>query len=72
MEKNTEQGSKSSFILGDILNKKELSDIESFFKKNDMVGLKSYLNETELKNRLEEKGILADYLYYALQYQFSK
>lgn len=72
MEKNTEKGSKSSFILGDILNKKELLDIQSFFKKNEMVGLKSYLNEPERKKRLEEKGILADYLYYVLQYQFSK
>lgn len=42
-----------------------------FFKKNNLIGAKKYLNEPEMKKRLEDKGILPDYLYYNLELRFS-
>lgn len=69
---NNEQGSFTSIKIGTILKQKEISEIMLFFKRENPVGAKNYLNEPEMKKRLEEKGILPDFLYYNLELMFSK
>jgi len=69
---NTEQGSFTYIKIGHILKQKEISEIMLFFKKNNPIGAKNYLNEPEMKKRLEEKGILPDFLYYNLELIFSR
>ena len=68
---NNEDNSLRSIKLGDILKPKEISEVMQFFKKNNLIGAKKYLNEPEMKKRLEDKGILPDYLYYNLELRFS-
>ena len=64
MESETNNEQFSAIKLGDILTTKEISDVRAFFKKKDLKGARAYLNEPERKKRLEEKGVVADYVYY--------
>ncbi len=57
--------------LTDLLPEKECKKIFKMFKNNDNDGVKSFLNEPDRKKSLEDKGILSDYLYYVLVYQFN-
>jgi len=52
--------------LGELFTPPELSQIKTLLQTNNQVGLREYLNVTERKTRLENNGIISDYLYYVL------
>ena len=54
--------------LGELLTVPELSHIKTLLQTNNEIGLREYLNEAERNKRLEERGILSDYLYYVIIY----
>jgi hypothetical protein len=56
--------------MGDLFDKKELRAIRELINKGDKEGLRKFLNEREEK--LKEKGVLPDYLYYYLEFTFKK
>ena len=53
--------------LKDLLSNEEILDVELFIREKDWINLKIYLNKSPLKEKLKEKGVLADYLFYYLQ-----
>lgn len=57
--------------LNKLLNESEIKAIYDYFKKQDFIGAKSFLNIPERKAILESKGILSDYLYYQLLYIYN-
>lgn len=71
MESGTNNGQRPTIMIGDILTKTELSQVNSFFKKKDLKGVRAYLNEPERKKRLMDNGVVADYLYYNLELRYS-
>ena len=54
--------------LTELLSPPELSHIKMLLTTNNEVGLREYLNVAERKETLEQKGVLADYLYYVIIY----
>lgn len=56
-----------SIALGELFDNKELKEIKKFIDKKNWKELREYLNSHPLKDRLYNKGILADYLYYWLE-----
>lgn len=69
MESGTNNGQRPNIMIGDILSETELSQVNSFFKKKDLKGARAYLNEPERKKRLMDNGVVADYLYYQLEFR---
>jgi len=53
-----------SVSLGELFEKEELKEIKKFIDKNNWNELREYLNSHPLKDRLYNKGVLADYIYY--------
>ena len=51
--------------LTDLLDKEDLKIVFKLIKGNDWVTLRAYLHSIE--DKLKEKGVLPDYLFYALQ-----
>ena len=56
--------------LKELLDRNELKEVEKLIKKKDFGNLKTYLRDR--KEKLEKKGVLADYLYYYLLCLFEK
>ena len=56
--------------VNELFNKEQLKEITTLIKKNDLKGLKAFLDKKGIKEMLLEKEILSDYLYYYLQYLF--
>jgi hypothetical protein len=54
--------------LKEIFDEKELEDVELILRERDWKYLRKYLNDR--KEKLEKKGLVADYLYYVLLNQF--
>lgn len=54
--------------LTELFSPPELSHIKMLLTTNNEVGLREYLNVAERKQTLEQKGVLADYLYYVIIY----
>jgi hypothetical protein len=52
--------------LFDLLDRAEISRIKTLLQVNDEKGLRDYLNEAERKERLKNKGVLAEYLFYVI------
>lgn len=59
-----------SVNLKELFNEEQLEDILLLINHNDWAYLRTYLNK--LKEQLEKKGILPDYLYYCLEAKFKK
>lgn len=55
-----------------LLNKREISEVKSLFRKKDLDGAKKYLNEPMRKMRLKKKGVIPDFLYHQLEMRLSK
>ena len=68
---NTQNNSMQVIKLNELLTNKEIDVVYKLFKNNKPKEAKLYLNETERSLMLDKKGILADYLYYYLEYAFS-
>lgn len=60
-----------TITLNELFNKNELKQLHNFIKKNEWNNIKTFLNSNPIKDNLLEKGLLADYLYYYLQYIFN-
>jgi len=58
----------NSIALGQLLDKSELEIALNLINQNDYKKLREFLNS--IKDKLEKKGISADYLYYLLEHQF--
>lgn len=56
--------------LGELLDKEQVEDVELLLRERDWKNLRIYLNK--LKEQLEKKGILPDYLYYVLKNKFER
>lgn len=56
--------------LGDLFNEEQIEDIELLLRERDFDNLRVYLNK--LKEQLEKKGVLPDYLYYWFEANFKK
>jgi hypothetical protein len=67
-----EKSKTKTIKMRELFNSSELKEIHSFIKKADWQKLRKYLNEKDRKKRLKAKGIIADYLYFYLQYKFIK
>lgn len=58
-----------SVRISELLTQQEIKTIFGFLVNNKEKEAKDYLNEPERKNKLEQKGILSDYLFYLMQYK---
>jgi hypothetical protein len=53
----------------DLFTKRELKSVKYFVDHDDNKGLRDFLNEPKRKSALYKKGVVADYLYYNLQFR---
>lgn len=58
--------------LQDLFNNEELNKLSNLINKKDFIEIRIFLNEENVSNKLNKKGILPDYLYYFLEYNFNK
>lgn len=58
-----------SVRISELLTQIEIKTVFGFLIKNKEKEAKDYLNQAERKNKLEQKGILADYLFYVMKYK---
>lgn len=65
---------QNSMTIGEMFgsNKAELDTLSKLMKSGDWNKVRAWLNEPDRKARLEAKGVVADYLYYYLQYASQK
>lgn len=56
--------------LSEILDKEDMKTTYKFLKTQNFEGLREFLRS--IKDKLEEKGVLPDYLYYWLELNFKK
>ena len=68
----TENNNIKKMNLSDLLSEEELDILTDHYKNNDLHSLRTYLNEPERKRILEDKGVLADYLYYQILNLFNQ
>jgi hypothetical protein len=69
---NTENNNTKTMKLNDLLTSEELDILTDHYQNNDLHSLRTYLNEPERKQRLEDKGVLSDYLYYMVLNLFNQ
>jgi hypothetical protein len=65
MEKQNKNKEFKEVSLTDLLDKEDLKIVFKLIKKNDWDTLRAYLHSIE--DKLIQKGVLPDYLFYALQ-----
>lgn len=56
--------------LDDLIDKKDFKELLKIIRAKDKVALKNFLNESVRAKSLEQKGVLADYLYYVLCHKY--
>jgi len=61
-----------TIAMRELFDSSELKEIYSLIQKSEWEKLREYLNEKDRKKKLREKGVVADYLYYYLQYKFGR
>jgi len=62
----TEQFKKVT--LGELLEESDFKKVEGLIRFRKWEELRKFLNS--IKDKLEKRGIVADYLFYCLKYQF--
>jgi hypothetical protein len=56
-------------VLKDLLDAQDLKIVTAMIKKKDWKSVRVYLNS--IKAKLKAKGVIPDYLYYALHYKLA-
>lgn len=70
MEKQTKTSlAMNQISLNKLLDTAEIKHMENLISQDRKTEIREYLNEPERKQRLSDKGVLADYLYYFLMYK---
>jgi hypothetical protein len=55
-----------------LFSQAELEILSNLINQKDFIKIREFLNKEQISKNIKEKGVLPDYLYYFLEYNFNK